>query len=290
MTPNCCGGRWLTPFPPISEHITRTEPCTEHEIETAALQGKSGRSPGHDGIPGDTVIGLPCLLPELCLIFTVMFRSCVYPTLWGIGLVRSLLKPGKPASSPSSLRGLRLLRSFASLFGRVLDKRCRNNWQAGYEQFGLKSGKGCLEAVTFLIAVVHSRTVLKKRLYVLWVDLRTAFPSLCRSVLIKPLHECGLSLGICRLVAAIFDASYSVACVGRRISRAFKEKLGVREGAVESPHQFNVYISDLRRCLEEEHPNLCRMLGVIIAVLLLPKMLRYQRTRLKTCSARLSFS
>ena len=38
--------------------------------------------------------------------------------------------------------------------------------------------------------------------------------------------------------------------------------------AVESPHQFNMYIDDLKDLLETEHPNLCKMAGVILAVLL----------------------
>ena len=57
-------------------------------------------------------------------------------------------------------------------------------------------------------------------------------------------------------------------CLRRLVSNAFKDKLGVREGAVESPHQFNMYIDDLKDLLETEHPNLCKMAGVILAVLL----------------------
>ena len=203
----------------------------------------------------------------LTLIFSVMLRSCAFPTSWGLGIIRSLLKPGKLADSPSSLRGLRLLCSSASLFGRILDKRCRQTWQAGSEQFGFKSGRGCLEAVTVLLALVHSRTAYNRRLFVLWVDLRTALPS-WRPVLLHRLRDCGLGLGLCRLILCILDMSCSVVCLCRLASKAFNEQVGVREGAVESPHQFNMYIGDLRRCLEEEHPNICRLLGVIIAALL----------------------
>ncbi len=102
----------------------------------------------------------------------------------------------------------------------------------------------------------------------LWVDLRTAFPSLWRPILLHRLRDCGLGLGLCRLILRIFDMSCSVVCLCRLASKAFNEQVGVREGAVESPHQFDMYIGDLRRCLEEEHPNICRLLGVIIAALL----------------------
>ena len=42
----------------------------------------------------------------------------------------------------------------------------------------------------------------------------------------------------------------------------------MREGAVESPHAFNMYINDLRQHLETMHPQLCRLMGVIVAVIL----------------------
>ena len=46
------------------------------------------------------------------------------------------------------------------------------------------------------------------------------------------------------------------------------ETLGVREGAVESPHAFNAYIDGLRTQLETQHPQLCRLMGITIAILL----------------------
>ena len=48
----------------------------------------------------------------------------------------------------------------------------------------------------------------------------------------------------------------------------FKDTLGVREGAVESPHAFNIYVSDLRAYIESAHPRLCRLLGFAVAVIL----------------------
>ena len=56
---------------------------------------------------------------------------------------------------------------------------------------------------------------------------------------------------------------------GTLISRPFRETCGTREDALESPHLFNAYIDDLRDGLEAEHPNLCRLMGCMIAVLLI---------------------
>ena len=82
------------------------------------------------------------------------------------------------------------------------------------------------------------------------------------------LAQCGFHVGLCKLLLKIFDSTLSVVCIGSYVGRHFKEKLGVREGAVESPHLFNVFIDDLRARLEMDHPNLCVLLGLTLAVLL----------------------
>ena len=47
-----------------------------------------------------------------------------------------------------------------------------------------------------------------------------------------------------------------------------KDRLGVRGGAVESPHGFNIYVSDLREFLEGLHPRLCQLMGVVVPLVL----------------------
>jgi len=176
----------------------------------------------------------------MLLLFSLIFRSCVYPSAWGLALIRSLVKPGKSPDNVSNLRGIRLLCSLASWFGRVLDFCLRDAWEAGLGQFGFKAGVGCMEAVAVILALIYSRTCAGRRLFVVWIDLRTAFPSLHRAILVKRLFECGINLCLCRLVLTILDLTYSIPCIGKLLGKQFKEKLGVREGAVESPHLFNI--------------------------------------------------
>ena len=117
------------------------------------------------------------------------------------------------------------------------------------------------------MTLIYSRTCKHKRLYVLWIDLRTAFPSLNRSFLLHRLFKCGFGVGMCRLLLAVFDVTISAVVNARCISEHFLETRGTREGSVEAPHQFNVYISALRLRLEAEHPRLCKLMFVTIAVL-----------------------
>ena len=74
------------------------------------------------------------------------------------------------------------------------------------------------------------------------------------------MFECGLGLGICEMLLALYDTTVSIPCIGRLIGEPFKETLGTCKGAVESPHLFNLYVRDLRRRLQDVH--------ITIAVLL----------------------
>ena len=197
-----------------------------------------------------------------------MLRFLVYPKALGLALIRSMLKPGKPPALTSSLRGIRLLNSLAAWFSQLLDQRARQIWQAGAEQFGFRSAIGCADAVIVLLALIYSRTFHRKRLFVLWVDLRTAFPSLNRPLLIQRLFQCGFTYGFCRLVMSMFELTRSAVVRGANMSDSFLEQRGTREGSVEGPHQFNVFISPLRERLESQHHRLCQLMSVTIAVLL----------------------
>ena len=150
----------------------------------------------------------------------------VYPTSCGLAVIRSLHKPGNPQNRTSSLRGIRLLSSFAACFGQVLDRRARGIWPPSSEQFGFREGLGCLEAMMVLLALVYSRIQSHRRLYVLWIDLRTAFPSLNRSILLKRMVQYGIGYGLCRPVRAILDSTCSFIGARKLISRRFKGTRG----------------------------------------------------------------
>ena len=107
----------------VSTGSWNVTPVDEDEVEQAASAMKSGQACGRDGVPPEVVKKFSCLVGLLALLFTVMVRHAVYPASWGIALIRSLVKTGKPKHLASSLRGIRLRNAFACCFGRVLDSR-----------------------------------------------------------------------------------------------------------------------------------------------------------------------
>lgn len=125
-----------------------------------------------------------------------------------------------------------------------------------------------MEAVAVVLALIYSRIHRGRRLFIVWVDLHTASPSLNRAILVRRMFACGIGLAYCRLVLTILDLTYGMPCIDKLCGEQFKETLGTREGAVESQPLFNIYISPLRQRLIDEHPRLCRMCNVIVALIL----------------------
>jgi hypothetical protein len=78
------------------------------EAEEARKRVKGGKAAGVDGLPSDVIVNLSCLSTVVPLLFSWVARTITYPKAWGIGLIRALLKPGKPPESASSLRVIRL--------------------------------------------------------------------------------------------------------------------------------------------------------------------------------------
>ena len=74
----------------------------------------------------------------------------------------------------------------------------------------------------------------------------------------------------------------SIVYNGQLLGKPLKERMGVWEGTVESPHQFNAYIEPLKQHLEAKHPKLCKLYDTIITVLMYADDAALQQTASKT--------
>ena len=82
------------------------------------------------------------------------------------------------------------------------------------------------------------------------------------------MFKCGVHLGLCKLILAIFDVTAAIPCIGDLVGHSVRETRGVREGAVEFPHMFNMYIDPLRDRLLQQQPHLCKLMHITVALLL----------------------
>ena len=72
-------------------------PTTQEEIRAAQKRVKCGKAAGIDGIPSDVTRNLSALVHVMTELTAVMFQFAVYPSAWGVSVVKRLLKPSHAA-------------------------------------------------------------------------------------------------------------------------------------------------------------------------------------------------
>jgi len=283
-------------------------PIREEEVRTSIKKLKTGKAPGLDEIPGDYLkIADTYITPFLTELFNVLYEKQYFPETWNQSAIIPLHKSGDKLN-PSNYRGISLLSIVSKLFTAILTSRLRKwaeeNKKFCVEQAGFRSDHSTIDHVFTLysIAVKNVYAGGRGKLYVAFVDYKKAFDSVDRSCLWQILEKLGLSTKFISMLKAIY--SHVQACVrwDNTVSDLFECPLGVKQGAVESPIIFSLYISYVADFVREHGrhgvqllPGMMEIFSLLFAddVVLLsttPVGLQCQINNLCTMSKRLGLS
>jgi exonuclease III len=205
-------------------------------------------APGADGLSKRWAQpAMLMLAPEIAAFFSYLYSNGLCPEDWSVGIVVTITKKGGSASVMESQRGIHLLHLFRQWYSWCLmvevEKLCAR--VVPIEQQGFVSGGRIHAAFMALYAVIEQARLKQERLYVAFVDVKKAFPSVRRDILFQKMSQLGASDS---LVRAVF-AMYSQACGSIRGPEGFGSLydilIGTREGGVESPLLFVLFVADL---------------------------------------------
>ena len=103
-------------------------------------------------------------------------------------------------------------------------------------------------ALNYLI----NRQLGKKRgkMTAVFVDLKAAFDSIDREILVRAMRERGVGEGLVKRVEEILRETRSRVRVGERVGKEFWTARGVRQGCPLSPILFNIMLADLEEEME----------------------------------------
>lgn len=90
----------------------------------------------------------------------------------------------------------------------------------------------------------------KGRMYVLFIDLKAAYDSVDRRLLVECLRKKGVSEQIISWINEVYKETWCKVRVGECVSERFEVRRGVRQGCPLSPLLFNLYVADMERVLE----------------------------------------
>lgn len=147
-------------------------------------------------------------------------------------------------------RGVTVMPSLYKVYATVLAERLRVEVEVEGmippNQTGFRRGMGTIDNI-YVLNYVINRQIAKKggKLIAMFVDLKAAFDSVDRGILIRAMRERGVREGLVERVEEMLRETRSRVRVGGKVGSGFWTARGVRQGCPISPMLFNLLTADL---------------------------------------------
>ena len=146
------------------------------------------------------------------------------------------------------------MNSIAKLFTYIINDRL-NVWvekerKLPESQAGFRANRGTVDNVFTLNSLIQMQLRRKSgKLFVLFIDLKSAFSSVEHKLLWDKLNKIGVSAKILNIIKDMYDKATLQVKVGNDHSNPYKVTRGVLQGEILSPLLFNLFISDIEKFL-----------------------------------------
>ena len=184
---------------------------TPKEIEDLAPTFRRQASAGLDGIRDDFLSrALKQLSPVLALLFTVIFRLGFAIPDWEFARVRACPKKGCVIDRLDTFRGLCVLSRLGRLYSKCLERRIRGVVPVFTAfQRAFLPGRCTTDACMLLHLAISATLKRGGQLWVAFLDIRKAYPSVCRDFLWAKMFILGVPRRLVNAVRAIYAAARS---------------------------------------------------------------------------------
>ena len=224
-------------------------PITPAEIRNAFKKLRASKSAGIDNVPGGCLKeAQDKLLPFMTKLFNCLYESHYFPKNWSKSVIVPIHKKGD-YHNPDNYRGISLLCASCKLFTSILADRLKTWMEVEdkicSEQAGFRREHSTIDHIFTLKSMIlkHVFGEGRGKLYVCFVDYRKAFDSVNHTHLWRVLRESGLSNKFLLMLKAIYRDAQSCVRWHHALSDFFACSVGVKQGAIESPGIFSLYIN-----------------------------------------------
>ena len=223
-------------------------PFSSEEVKKAVMSGKGGKAVGPDLVPVEIlkrICGNPTSLECLCSFFSDILSSGETPLEWDLSIA-TLIPKLSPPGEAKHLRPIALASHVAKTFSRLLMERTGSCFlPQGQKQFACKRRQPA-EMAWLAVHMCHLSREWQANCYILKLDLRRAFDSVCR-------------IKLARKIIAWTEGrhAFEVRCLIRLLASSevmltmpwedvlLHANTGVKQGSTESPILFSRLIDDI---------------------------------------------
>ncbi|KAF1326966.1 reverse transcriptase, partial [Globisporangium splendens] len=232
-----------------------TAPIARGDIEDQLDRAHKQSAPGLDGIPYDVYVRFKLqLLDLLHAVFNACWTFQSVPRLWKVGYVRLIYKRKGERGNPSNWRPICLQQTVYKLYAGVLAVRFQRwmdaNARFTFSQKGFRSFNGCNEHNFVATSLYEQARRTRKKLFVVWYDLRNAFGSLPQAYMWKVLERLGVPHAFLQVVRDIYTDSYFIVDSRDGTTDPVHQGRGVYQGCPLSPYLFIAALTPLMFVLD----------------------------------------
>ena len=240
---------------------------TAEEVEKAIKKLKPRKAAGEDGIIAEALAwGGEKLWEEVTKLIQDIWEKEEVPEEWGGGLLVPIFKAGNKADA-DNYRGIALLNITGKVFTRILNGRLMTIAERILleQQSGFRKGRGTTDQIFCVRQMIEKHIEHQDPLYMAFIDLKKAYDSVSRSLLMSILRAEGLPEKLVVLIEKLYAKTSLKIRIKQEIGRGVDISTGVRQGCVISPVLFNLFLNFIlkliRPQLEERGVKLCYRIG-----------------------------
>ena len=237
-----------------SDEMDLDLPISLDEVRQAIRHAKTNKAVGIDNIANEalkdkTVIGL------LHKFFSAIFESGHTPDLWRKSIIHPIPKGSIKFVRPMTFRGLALQSCIYKLYSGIINARLVRFLDIkellSDTQNGFRKNRSCNQHLFALKEIMDLCLAEGKSTHLCFVDFSKAFDFLDRNLFLSRLVEMGVRGKLYTAIKNSYDTTINAVRINGELGRWFETKNGSKQGDVQSPTHFSIYVNSLIEALTE---------------------------------------
>ena len=235
-------------LPPEDVDVNESLP-TEEELKSAIKTMKNNKCQGTDKIYAEQLkyANSNKLIAAIMLLLNIIWNLIAVPTTWLSANITCLFKKGSK-SLAKNYRSIFVMNTISRILPIIILNRLGNTYEhlLMKNQFGFRKNPSTTDAI-FIVREAIQPT--KDPIYLCMIDLRAAYDHIDRNMLFKVLSIRTKAFMLTSILKALYTGT--IAAIKYTVDH-FQVHTGCRQGGIESPVLFNIYMDFVLRCAEHK--------------------------------------